>query len=84
MDDTQTQAPKEVSPRFNGKAMIARNNKNKTKFFRGDRMKVRITKTMRRVDGTIRMKIGRILNPHRLMAEQMIEDGFAEKFIEKG
>ncbi len=86
MDDTvgsqNKEAPKEERAKFNGKEMIARNNKKKTKFFRGDRMKVRITKTMFRTDGTVRMKIGRILKPQRLMAEQMILDGFAEQVKE--
>lgn len=67
---------------MNAKAMIARNEKNETKFFYQDRVEVEIVKdySIKTVDGGTRVlhKKGAIKKPHRLMAEQMVKDGYAK------
>jgi hypothetical protein len=69
---------------MNAKKLVKRNSEKKTKFFYRDRTEVRITKDVfvndKQAEGGKRIvhAKGEIKNPHRLLAEQMVLDGYAE------
>jgi len=72
---------------MDAKAMIDRNNKAKTQFFRKERTKIQFTENVYSVtkdeEGNETKKLlfkkGHISNPHTLMAEQYIIEGVAKE-----
>lgn len=81
---TEKKADKTEMVGMDSKEMIARNNKAKTKFHRKTRMRLRVIKAthVKQADGTIResLKVGMIIEPHKLMAEQLIKDKICEVY----
>jgi len=56
---------------MDAKGMLQKHGKKGTKIFYGTRKKVKV------VEETQFLKKGRELNPHEIMADQLIEDGIA-------
>lgn len=58
---------------MDAKGMIEENAKEKTVIRYGDRMKLKI------ITNTKHYKEGQIINPHTVMAKQLIKDGIAQE-----
>jgi hypothetical protein len=57
---------------MDAEAMIAENTKNGTKIKYNDRVKLKVVKD------TNFYKAGQVINPHRVIAEQLVKDKIAE------
>ena len=66
-------ATEKKEPTFNAKEMLAENAKKERKVNYGDRMKVEIL-----ID-TKHYKKGRVINPHLVVAEKLIESKIAKE-----
>ena len=62
---------------FSSKKMLDENQKNGTIIRYNDRLKVEIVKE------TKYYSVGMVIEPHKIKAEALIEQGIAKKYIEK-